>query len=1707
MYSRLFKIFAILAVISMLVSPASAQAPLPTDQAADGKYRAESPDQVISSDTPARYIVLFEGDSLVAHQSASKDQDLKSGPSQNYLATLATKRTEILSSAQKLLGRDLKVRFTYDVVLNGVSVDLTPDEAADLAALPGVRKVLPVTLEQPDTDAGPTWIGADGFWDGTATNGGAFSTKGEGILAGILDTGINFDHPSFSDTPEDAFVYDQWTGDYLGVCNPTTGLPEYATACNQKLVGAYSYTTETLSPEDADGHGTHTASTVAGNYVTLEYNGIPTTISGVAPHAMVISYDVCDEGGCYGDASAAAVQQAILDGVDVINYSISGGKTPYSDPVELAFLEAFDAGIFVAASGGNKRTEPTNDGNVNHLSPWVMTVAASSHNRKFTNDIDVVQPVGSPYTDMALIPGSGPVAFPALTNVELLWGGDHVLPPSSDNRLGCVAYPAGFFTGKVALIQRGTCTFAVKVDNAAAAGALGVLMYADNRPPLSMGGLEATTIPAGFLYLSSPEAAAFATYVDTNAPVLINMSAAARLINDVWGDIKADFSFRGPGANNFEVIKPDITAPGLEILAGYADGAIDTDGAADVALLQGTSMSSPHTAGAGALIKAWHPDWSAAQVKSALMLTAGTANLLKEDMQTPADNFDFGAGRVDLEMAGLTGLVMDETYANFTAADPSLGGNPSTLNIASLQSNSCVGQCSWTRTFTSVSDMPATYTVTAPAWVTVDPATFSIGPGDTRQITITADVSAFDPDAWQYATIEFNTEDSHAGGDPVGYGSEGFESTTFPPTIWSVYDADGSGSSWNRSTSQFHSGVASAYHAYSAAGNQDGWLVSPPIPAVSGMVAKFWERTSYPDFYTYHGAWISNGSCDPVDGAFVEVTEYSAASTTWAQHAIGLNAYAGQDVCIAFRYQGFDADNWYIDDFTLEIVPSGDPISDVHMPLAVMPALSNLPAMVRFDTNRDAGGDSILDLKAVEISALTVDTYGFVKGNLVQIDLAQDPTNGSAYDDLSQVYYTIIPMDAGAARVVAEITATTAADLDMFWGFDYNGDGLPQQSEQYEASATSTALEYVSDYGFPAGFPDVWVLVQNWQGSGAATDPVTLSLGVVPWAPIDPATMTVNGPATNPAGMPFDLDIFWHDIDTQPGDRLYGLMDVYADADYVTNIGITEVDVVRGFDDVVKTADVSDAKPGDVVTYTLEITNPTLDPVDYTLNDVLPAGVTYVPDSVTGGGVYDAGTNAITWAGTVDASYRDYVATTSAQDPVACTLAIMTDGDTTDAYLDWKTTSYGFSTNAGISGDNFGYPTFSTYAPFNFYGVDYTGMQFTADGYTGFAMTALSNVNQQIPNATAPNNLMAMFWDDFTVVYDAAANKGVTMVGDGTSFATIEYDDIQLNADPTKTLDMEVGYFLQPDDAPGAYEIIFAYDNITPGLFAAASGTIGVENAAGTTGTLVSYNDTALEIADGSAICFDWKLLPAPPKVITFQVTVDADAPALVTNEVEHTATLFGALPEKAAWEIAVHYPPVAVDDAYTTLEDTALTMDATLGVLANDTDPNSDPLTAVLVAGPAHGTLNLAADGSFVYTPAADFFGTDTFTYTANNIAATSNVATVTITVTPVNDAPVADDQTLTVAEDTVLTGTLTATDVDSTVLTFAQGTAPAHGTLTIDTATGAFTYTPDADFFGTDSFTFTVSDGELSGTGTVTITVTDVVDITRIFLPVISR
>jgi len=346
---------------------------------------------------------------------------------------------------------------------------------------------------------------------------------------------------------------------------PRHGDPNYAAACNDKIVGAYTYTddnpAEPITPEDSNGHGTHTASTVAGNAVEIEFQGETVTISGVAPHAQIIAYDACyptpEGGSCEGDDLLAAVQQAVLDGVDIINYSISGGETPYSDPVELAFLEAFDAGVVVSASAGNDGPDAAT---VAHLSPWVITTAASTHNRKFTSQVNFSNPL---YQGIATLAGEVPFSQEVLDSPVVYAGEDE------GNDLGCDAFPADFFAGSIALIRRGTCTFSDKINNAATAGATGVFVFTDDRAPGAMSA-PGTTIPNVMLDISGVLGQEIADWVAAQTDETVDVTPVGYYMNDAYGDIMADFSSRGPN-RAFDVLKPDVSAPGMEILAAVSD--------------------------------------------------------------------------------------------------------------------------------------------------------------------------------------------------------------------------------------------------------------------------------------------------------------------------------------------------------------------------------------------------------------------------------------------------------------------------------------------------------------------------------------------------------------------------------------------------------------------------------------------------------------------------------------------------------------------------------------------------------------------------------------------------------------------------------------------------------------------------------------------------------------------------------------------------------------------------------------------------------------------------------------------------------------------------------------------------------------------------------------------------------------------------------
>ncbi len=458
-------------------------------------------------------------------------------------------------------------------------------------------------------------------------------------------------------------------------------------------------------------------------------------MSGVAPCATIHQYKVCATNSCGGADIAAGISNAIADGVDVINFSISGGTSPWSTTDnDRRFLDAVGSGTFVAASAGNTSPTVTNPvGKVNHRGPWVTSVAASSHDLIVGPGLSLTGPGTPPLTtqNVALNPGSTTPADSTPT-----WT-DKPIKTWETNSLGCTAsggIPAGTFTGAIAVIPRGTCAFTEKVTNAYNAGAEMVVITNNTFGSISMDTTGAPNVPA--YSTSQVSGNALIAFINTN-PTSSTADVSPIVSADRLGDVLADFSFRGPTPSPLaDLTKPDITGPGVDIYAA-------TDpGSGDYEFMSGTSMSGPHVAGSAALVKAVHPDWSPMEIRSALMTTAKT-NGFREDESSPWNIDDVGSGRVDVAFAVLAGLTMHETKANFLAANPSGGSiNVKTLNIASMRNMACTTSCSWTRKFRNRLSTSGSWTVesiTDPKFkVVASPSTFMLAPDAEQTVTFTA---------------------------------------------------------------------------------------------------------------------------------------------------------------------------------------------------------------------------------------------------------------------------------------------------------------------------------------------------------------------------------------------------------------------------------------------------------------------------------------------------------------------------------------------------------------------------------------------------------------------------------------------------------------------------------------------------------------------------------------------------------------------------------------------------------------------------------------------------------------------------------------------------------------------------------------------------------------------------------------------------------
>ncbi|WP_243076471.1 S8 family serine peptidase [Microbacterium sp. SS28] len=611
----------------------------------------------------------------------------------------------------------------------------TPDAAVPetKTTAPAADVVLPPTTPAPDADA-TTFIGADAVWPKL----GGRDKAGQGVIVGVIDTGIWPEHPMLQDNGIPKPAGGPWA------CEFGDGDVGAAFACNDKLIGAYAFLDTyqavaqqpagaadfcagaVCSARDSEGHGTHTATTAAGSYVaSAEVFGVDRgAISGVAPGASVIAYRALGPAGGYEGDLVAAIEQAVVDGVDVINYSISGSGDPY-DATELAFLDAYAAGVSINASAGNSGPGPST---LDHTGPWTTTVGASTSDRAFTSALVLTAADGTTYVKQGFTITQGVTGLPVVTAGSL---GDQLCQ---------TALPAGSVAGKVVVCVRGGNGRVAKGFNVLQGGAAGMILInptamdveTDNHylPAIHLEGPNTDLLA----FLSAhPEATA--TWAQGEATV-------------AQGDVMAGFSSRGPVS---EFLKPDITAPGVQVLAGHTPASTDISTGPKGQLYQaiaGTSMSSPHAAGVSALVKAAHPTWTPGQIKSALM-TSSLQSVVNVDGAT-SGVFDRGAGSIRADRAVAPVLTISESAEDFYAS----ADDPFTrvdLNIPSVLVDPLPGAVAVKRTVTNVSGVSQTFTVKAKSEaglkITVVPSTFTLAAGKSKDLTIVLDgINA--PDGW-----------------------------------------------------------------------------------------------------------------------------------------------------------------------------------------------------------------------------------------------------------------------------------------------------------------------------------------------------------------------------------------------------------------------------------------------------------------------------------------------------------------------------------------------------------------------------------------------------------------------------------------------------------------------------------------------------------------------------------------------------------------------------------------------------------------------------------------------------------------------------------------------------------------------------------------------------------------------------------------------
>ncbi|KAI3782296.1 hypothetical protein L2E82_12336 [Cichorium intybus] len=755
------------------------------------------------------YIVTIEGEPVISYKGgvngfeATEEVDVTSDLVTSYSSHLEQKHDTLLET----LFNDgtYKKLYSYKHLINGFAVHISQEQAEMLRRVPGVKsvdrdwKVRKLTTHTPEFLGLPT-----GVWP----TGGGFDRAGEEIVIGFVDSGIFPHHPSFENQNTEPYGP---LPKYRGKCEVDPDTKK--SFCNGKIVGAQHFAAAAMaagafnpevdfaSPLDGDGHGSHTAAIAAGN------NGIPVQVqgyefgkaSGMAPRARIAVYKALyrNFGGFVADV-VAAIEQAVFDGVDILNLSVGPNsppattKTTFLNPFDATLLSAVKAGVFVAQASGNGGPAAKT---IVSYSPWIASVGAAVDDRRYKNHLTLGN--GKILAGTGLSPSTGPnQKFTMVAANDVLLDSSVVKSSASDcqkpevlngnmvkgNILLC-GYSFNFVSGSASIKK--------VAETAKSLGAIGFVLAVENASP----GTKFDPVPVGIPGILITDVSNSMELIDYyNVSTLRDWTGRVKSYKAVGSignglepilhksaPMVALFSARGPNVKDFkledaDLLKPDIVAPGSLIWASWSPNGTDEANylGENFAMISGTSMAAPHISGIAALIKQKHPRWSPAAIKSALMTTSNTLDrgerpILAQQYSgaetmtfVPATPFDYGSGHVNPRAALYPGLVFDagyEDYLGFLCTTPGIDsneiknythrpcnytlGHPYNLNSPSIAVSHLVGTQTVTRTVTNV-DEEETYVITSkmgPAIaIETSPPAMTIGPGQSQKFTVTLTV-------------------------------------------------------------------------------------------------------------------------------------------------------------------------------------------------------------------------------------------------------------------------------------------------------------------------------------------------------------------------------------------------------------------------------------------------------------------------------------------------------------------------------------------------------------------------------------------------------------------------------------------------------------------------------------------------------------------------------------------------------------------------------------------------------------------------------------------------------------------------------------------------------------------------------------------------------------------------------------------------------